>query len=357
MLHLLESSERRERVRVQPPHLRVLDLVDAIDLFGDQLRVVDDLDLRRAELGRALEPPQQRPVLGFVVGSRPDRLRRVRRSRHRQGLRSRRRSPPGPGSRARRRRRAAPACDRRRHTEDPIPSREAQLADVVGRWRCGIRSSSVSSSSSYPCAVEPDAGPCARTGRPRSDTSRAPRRRRSAPALDAPGRASRLTAGAPSERATPATVRRCSVVLKASIATAILLLAVGRHRANVPGLADPIARAVARPGHRHGSGSGARALPARPPDSSSSSVAGARLAPSRRSARRRSAAEPAPRRRSDTDSSRSARRPPPHAPSPRAGPGSCTARRPSAASSPWTNISARSPRSSVRPQTSQIESA
>ena len=42
----LERAERRRAPRVQRAHVRVLHLVDAVELLGDQLRVVDQLDLR-----------------------------------------------------------------------------------------------------------------------------------------------------------------------------------------------------------------------------------------------------------------------------------------------------------------------
>ena len=49
-----------QRGGVQRLHVGVLDLVGAVDLLGDQLGVVDDLDLGGAERPRALEPEQQR---------------------------------------------------------------------------------------------------------------------------------------------------------------------------------------------------------------------------------------------------------------------------------------------------------
>ena len=51
----------------------VLDLVLAVDLLGDELGVVDDLDLGRAERRGALEPEQQAAVLGDVVRRVPER--------------------------------------------------------------------------------------------------------------------------------------------------------------------------------------------------------------------------------------------------------------------------------------------
>ena len=59
---------------VQRLHVGVLDLVVAVDLLGDQLGVVDDLDLGGAERPRALEPEQQAAVLGDVVRGGADAL-------------------------------------------------------------------------------------------------------------------------------------------------------------------------------------------------------------------------------------------------------------------------------------------
>ena len=44
-----KSAQRSQRLRVQRLHVGVLDLVGAVDLLGDQLGVVDHLDLRGAE--------------------------------------------------------------------------------------------------------------------------------------------------------------------------------------------------------------------------------------------------------------------------------------------------------------------
>src|SRR3954447_5674655 len=62
-----ELPERLLRGRVQRLHVRVLDLVLAVDLLGDELRVVDDLDLVGPERARPVEAEQQAAVLGHVV--------------------------------------------------------------------------------------------------------------------------------------------------------------------------------------------------------------------------------------------------------------------------------------------------
>ena len=49
-----------------------MTLYSARDLARDQLGVVDDLDLARAERAGPLQPEQQRPVLGLVVGRLAD---------------------------------------------------------------------------------------------------------------------------------------------------------------------------------------------------------------------------------------------------------------------------------------------
>jgi hypothetical protein len=72
---LLKSVERLQRAAVQRLQLGVLDAVLAVDLLGDQLGVVDDLDRCRADRGGALEPQQERAVLGDVVGRVADRHR------------------------------------------------------------------------------------------------------------------------------------------------------------------------------------------------------------------------------------------------------------------------------------------
>ena len=50
-----------ERLGVQRLHVRVLDLVAAVDLVGDQLGVVDDLDLGRRRAPRARSSPSSSP--------------------------------------------------------------------------------------------------------------------------------------------------------------------------------------------------------------------------------------------------------------------------------------------------------
>src|SRR5262245_12885319 len=70
----LERRQRPRHLAVELAQRRVLDLVFALDLAHDQLRVADQLDLAGAERLRALDPEQQRPVLGDVVGGGPDPL-------------------------------------------------------------------------------------------------------------------------------------------------------------------------------------------------------------------------------------------------------------------------------------------
>ena len=96
--------KRRERLAVQGLHRLVLDLVDALHLLGDQLRVADHLDLARAQLARALQAEQQRPVLGHVVRDRAEQLRRARPAPRPRARRSRRRPRRVRDCRGRRRR-------------------------------------------------------------------------------------------------------------------------------------------------------------------------------------------------------------------------------------------------------------
>jgi hypothetical protein len=70
----IEFAQRGERLRVELPHSRMFDLVEADQLPGDELRIPHDLELARAELAGALDPAQHRPVLGDVVRRDPDRL-------------------------------------------------------------------------------------------------------------------------------------------------------------------------------------------------------------------------------------------------------------------------------------------
>jgi hypothetical protein len=52
----------------------LLDLVVAAHLLDDQLRVADQIELVGAQLPRQLDPEQDGPVLGDVVGRLADRL-------------------------------------------------------------------------------------------------------------------------------------------------------------------------------------------------------------------------------------------------------------------------------------------
>ena len=82
---------------VQLAHRRVLDLVLALDLAHDQLRVADQLQLAGAQRRRPLDPEQQRPVLGDVVGRPADPLAALLEHLAVRRPGPRRRSPPGPG--------------------------------------------------------------------------------------------------------------------------------------------------------------------------------------------------------------------------------------------------------------------
>src|ERR1700753_2926940 len=70
----VESGQHFLRLRVQLFHVRVFDFVAAFDLAHDQLRVADQFHLVGAVGARQLDPAQQRPVLGDVVGGAADRL-------------------------------------------------------------------------------------------------------------------------------------------------------------------------------------------------------------------------------------------------------------------------------------------
>src|SRR4051794_3841834 len=63
-----------QHLLVQPPQGLVLDLVLPRYLAHDQLRIADQLQPVGAERLRALDPEQQRPVLGDVVGRGADRF-------------------------------------------------------------------------------------------------------------------------------------------------------------------------------------------------------------------------------------------------------------------------------------------
>src|SRR3954454_11741441 len=62
-----EAAEGLLGRRMQGLHVGVLDLVLAVDLLGDELGVVDDLDLVGAQRAGPREPEQQAAVLGHVV--------------------------------------------------------------------------------------------------------------------------------------------------------------------------------------------------------------------------------------------------------------------------------------------------
>src|SRR5680860_134812 len=70
----LEGAQGRLHLAVELSHRRVLDLVLALDLAHDQLRVADQLELARPQLSGPFDPEQQRPVLGDVVGGDADPL-------------------------------------------------------------------------------------------------------------------------------------------------------------------------------------------------------------------------------------------------------------------------------------------
>src|SRR3954454_17161607 len=69
-----KAGQRLGRAGMQRAHVGVLDLVDAVDLLGHELRVVDHVDLVGAERLRALQAEQQRAVLGDVVGRDAEQL-------------------------------------------------------------------------------------------------------------------------------------------------------------------------------------------------------------------------------------------------------------------------------------------
>ena len=72
------------RLRVERAHVGVLDAVGARQLLGDELGVVDDLDLGGAELARALEAEDQPAVLGDVVGGDAEQGARAATARRHQ---------------------------------------------------------------------------------------------------------------------------------------------------------------------------------------------------------------------------------------------------------------------------------
>ena len=102
----LEAVERLQRRGVQRLHVGVLDLVGAVDLLGDELGVVDDLDLAGAQRARALAGRAAGRGTRRRCSSRRRSPRRPRRAPRRRASRSRRRRRPVRGCRARRRRRA-----------------------------------------------------------------------------------------------------------------------------------------------------------------------------------------------------------------------------------------------------------
>ncbi len=73
----VELLELAQGLLVQRRHIRALDLVLAVDLLGDQLGVVDHLDLGGAQLTGALEAEQEAAVLGDVVRRMTERDRRL----------------------------------------------------------------------------------------------------------------------------------------------------------------------------------------------------------------------------------------------------------------------------------------
>src|SRR5689334_17041867 len=68
----LEAAQRLLHLRIQLAHPGVFDFVLALHLLDDELRVADQLQLARSERAGTLDPEQQRPVLGDVVGRPSD---------------------------------------------------------------------------------------------------------------------------------------------------------------------------------------------------------------------------------------------------------------------------------------------
>ncbi len=164
---------------VQLAHRRVLDLVLALDLAHDQLRVADQLELAGAQRRRPLDAQQQRPVLGDVVGGACRSARRAPRAPRRRRPARRPRSPPGPGLP-----RAPPSTLTTSFTEarcsaQPARRRRLDAAEVerppsaTPPFHC--RAEPSSSASSPPWRARRPAA-SRRRCRPPTGTSRAPRR-------------------------------------------------------------------------------------------------------------------------------------------------------------------------------------
>lgn len=71
--HRGEAADQFRGLRGERPQPGVLDLPAAAHLLHHELRVHPGLDLRGAEVGGGLQPGDQAPVLGHVVGGHPDR--------------------------------------------------------------------------------------------------------------------------------------------------------------------------------------------------------------------------------------------------------------------------------------------
>src|SRR3954454_5239178 len=136
------APELRKRVpglRMQRLHVRVLDLVLAVDLLGDELGVVDDLDLVGAERAGAVEAQQEPAVLGDVVRHAAEQL-----ARFVEDLALRRRDDRRSGGGSRVAAGAAVHVDDELHwrlTPCRSPGTRRGRAGAGGRGRCAARSS------------------------------------------------------------------------------------------------------------------------------------------------------------------------------------------------------------------------
>ena len=94
----VEAAQRLHRRGVQRLHVGVLDLVLAVDLLGDELGVVDDLDLgRRRAPARAARPSSSPRYSATLFVATPSSSRGLVERPRRRASRARRRRPPGPG--------------------------------------------------------------------------------------------------------------------------------------------------------------------------------------------------------------------------------------------------------------------
>src|SRR6476620_7823 len=196
---------------VQLLHAGVLDFVAAFHLPHNQLGVADQLQLGRAVLGRQLDPPKQRPVLGDVLGRLADRLPHFADDLAAVAQDDADRRGTGVASGA--------AVDVDREAAHRLaarsPARRSFPSSATSAFHCRAAASS--------CSISPPL-PSSKTGRSSSSRSTPHWYQESSQATvtrttpDLPAEAPTEARGTPRVRVSPATVRPASLELKRATA-------------------------------------------------------------------------------------------------------------------------------------------